>query len=360
MGRRRARRSFDAPSRRRSMAAQDERKSKRRGKWGAGIRKRFLALLRETGNAAAALRVVGHPNMFYKRRRSDPLFAAQWAAAVAEADERHSRATGRLVEDGTGTPARAGAGTAGRSRAEAVERLGAFAIADPATLLRPGPKRTPKERGHVIRRTRGGRTQIALARECEMTAESEADFLARLKATGNFSGSARAVGFHPASLFDRYRKWPAFARACDGAIAEAEIELDFGLIAHAHRLLRRPGADIGTSGGSREGIRPPEEEMEEEAERVPFDPVAAIRILAFVDRRRAGRSGRGARKGPPQRTFEQVRASVLEKIEAIERHDAMMKARSEEERDGSGNDGNGGNRDGEGGTGDGGNGDGCE
>jgi hypothetical protein len=301
---------FDTPSRRRSTAAQDERSSKRvRGKWSVAIRDRFLALLRETGNVRAVIRALGHANMFYKRRRRDPEFAALWDAAVAAADARLAGATSRLVE-GMGTVAGTGMGTVTSNCPPAVARLGAFAVADPATLLRPGRKRKPKRRGHVIRRTRGGRTQIALARECEMDAAAEADFLARLKATGNFSGSARAVGFHPASLFDRYRKWPAFARDCDAAIGEAEIALDFALVAHAHRLLR-PEAEKGTRTFSRKSTCPP-------------DPVAAIRILSFIDRRRGGRTTRGSRKGPPERSYEDAVASVLAKIEAIERYDRMI------------------------------------
>jgi hypothetical protein len=118
------------------------------------------------------------------------------------------------------------------------------------------------------------------------------------------------VGFHPASLFERYRKWPAFARRCDAAIGEAEIVLDFALVAHAHRLLR-PEAAKGTRTFSRKSTCPP-------------DPVAAIRILSFIDRRRGGRTTRGSRKGPPERSSEEAVASVLAKIEAIERHDRMI------------------------------------
>jgi hypothetical protein len=275
------------------------------------IRDEFLALLRETGNVRAAIRVLGHANMFYKRRRRDPEFAGLWNAAVAAADVRLAGATSRLVGTGMGTvtsncppdPA------SNCPRAAMVARLGGFAVADPATLLRPGRKRKPKRRGHVIRRTRGGRTQIALARECEMDAAAEADFLGRLRATGNFSGSARAVGFHPASVFERYRKWPAFARDCDAAIGEAEIVLDFALVAHAHRLLRTE-AEKGTRTFSRKSTCPP-------------DPLKAIRILSFIDRRRGGRTTRGSRKGPPQRSSEEAVASVLAKIAAIERHDRM-------------------------------------
>jgi hypothetical protein len=279
-----------------------------------GIRDRFLALLRETGNVRAVIRVLGHANMFYKRRRRDPEFAALWDAAVAAADTRLAGATSRLVEDpSTGSGPAGGAGTVASKCPPAVARLGGFAVADPATLLRPGRKRKRRQRGHVIRRTRGGRTQIALARACEMDAAAEADFIGRLKATGNFSGSARAVGFHPASLFERYRKWPAFARRCDAAIGEAEIVLDFALVAHAHRLLRPEAAA--------EGMGTPEAEMGTVTSNCPLK---AIRILSFIDRRRGGRTTRGSRKGPPERSSEEAVASVLAKIEAIERHDRMI------------------------------------
>ena len=305
-----------------------------RGKWSVAIKERFLALLRETGNAAATLRIVGHANMFRKRRRRDPEFAALWAEAVAAADARLGRATGRFP--GTPdplTPSSSGTGPSpgraqeapnspqGRGGSTPVERLDAgmgtvtsdCPPADAAALLRPGPKKMPKERGHVIRRARGGRTQIALARACEMTSEAEADFLARLKATGNFSGSARAVGFQPASLFDRYRKWPAFARACDAAIAEAEIVLDFALVAHAHRLLGTGTRDCPAGDEA--------EEMGTVTSDCPQEADKAMRILAFIDRRRGGRTTRGRRKGPPERSFDEAVASVLAKIAAIERHE---------------------------------------
>ena len=55
----------------------------------------------------------------------------------------------------------------------------------------------------------------------------------------------------------------------------------------------------------------------------------AIRILAFLDSRKGGRTRRGPRKGPPERSFEQAVESVLAKIEAIERHEAWLKERGE-------------------------------
>src|SRR5207237_8132404 len=123
----------------------------------------------------------------------------------------------------------------------------------------------------VSRRNRAGRLQGTFARDGHWTSDIEADFLARLAATGNFDACARAVGFQPASVHERVRKWAAFRASVDEALEEADTRLEFGLIAHAHALLRRPG----------------EARPEGEAE-VPFSPGEAMRILAFIDALRGG------------------------------------------------------------------------
>jgi hypothetical protein len=260
---------------------------KKRGRWTPQIRKRFLKVLRETGNAREAYRRIGHQNMFIRRRRSEPDFARDWAAAEAEADAAHREATSAFSGlDETAAPS-------------------AAPKDDPAALLRPAPKTKRTAPSYAIRKTRGGRTQIALVAERNMDAEQEAEFLARLRATGNFSASALAMGFQPASLFQRMRRWPGFARNCDEALAEAGVTLDYALVAHAHVLLRDPKElGIETEGAAK------------------FDPVTAMRILSFLDRRRTGGTLRGRRrKGPPERSFEEAVESVLAKIAAIERHE---------------------------------------
>lgn len=266
------------------------------GAWTAALGEAFLRLLRETGNARASARALGHPNLFNKRMKTDPAFRRACAAAVAEVDARLSKAPSpfsRPIEIKSELPT------------------------DPASLggrLRPGRKRAQKEPEPVIRRNSSGRMQITFAREGEWTSEIEADFLARLRATGNFRRSALAVGFQPASVIERTRKWAAFARACEQALEEASVTLDYALVAYAHALLRRPGETI--------------EEGEEADEDIPFDPVMAMKILSHIDARKFGQSGRGRRKGPPERSFEDAVKSILGKIEAIERHEKMKKGDS--------------------------------
>jgi hypothetical protein len=265
------------------------------GAWTAELGEAFLALLRETGNARASARTLGYPWLFNDRMKSDPAFRRACAAAAAEADARLSRAASPFPRP--------------------VEYKGELPD-DPDSLgdyLQPGRKQGQPE--PVIRRTSTGRMQITLTHEGEWTSEIEAAFLARLRATGNFEASARAVGFQPNSVFARVRKWTAFARDCEEALEQANVKLDYKLVAQAHALLRRPGEPL--------------EEGEEEREDVPFDPEAAMRILGFIDRRRRGRTTRGGRKGPPERPFAEAVKSILAKIEAIERHEAMIKERGE-------------------------------
>jgi hypothetical protein len=171
----------------------------------------------------------------------------------------------------------------------------------------PGPEKRPTRPEQIIRRTSNGRLQISHVRDGCVTAAVEAEFLARLRATGNFDASARAIGFQPSSFYRRMDDWPAFARDCRAALKAAEVMLDFRLVAHAHALLLKSG-----------------EAEEQEIEDVPFDPEAAMRIIAFLDRRKAGRTTRGRHKGAPERSFEEVVESIMTKIEAIERHEAMF------------------------------------
>ena len=274
----------------------------KRGVWCAEIRAQFLDLLRETGNVAATLRVIGHPNMFYKRRRRDPEFARDWAGAVAWADAELSRAESAFPGEGMEGM---GTVTSDCPLPTSAEALGGY--------LRPKRKRAQSRPQPVIRRTSNGKAQIGLAREGHMTAESEAEFLALLRATGNFAASARAIGFQPASLHERERRWPAFARDCREAIEAASVQWDYALVAHAHMLLgmgRVDGVELGDA--------------------IPFDPEAAMRIIGFLDRRKAGKAG-GRHKGAPERSFEEVVENIMSKIEAIERHEAKFGKREDED-----------------------------
>lgn len=261
--------------------------------WTVELGERFLALVRETGNARAAARELGHPDLFNNRMKRHPEFKARVRAAAAEADARLRGAESPFLQP---------FGIKGKLPTDA-ESLGGY--------LRPGRK-PEGEAEPVLRRNSRGRMQVTLTREGHWTSRIEADFLARLAATGNFDACAVAVGFQPASVHERVRKWPAFARECERALAEADVALTYRQVAYAHALMRRPGEA---------------EALGIEEEEVPYDPVLAMKILAHLDARKYGRSGKGRRKGPPERSFREACDSILAKIEAIERHEEMMKAR---------------------------------
>jgi hypothetical protein len=270
-----------------------------RARWSPELGEKFLAILRETGNARQAALRLRAPNAFSKRMRVDPAFRRDCHAAAAEADARLRGAASPFPRP--------------------IEHKGKRLPTDAASLggmLRPGRKRKPSQPEPVLRRNSKGRMQVTLTREGHWTSEIEADFLARLRATGNFDACARAVGFQPNSVHERERVWAAFARDCDRALEEASVRLTYRLAAHAHALMRKPG-EAEAAG------------IEEAA--VPFDPAMAMKILGHIEARKYGRSGRGRRKGPPERTFEQACESILAKIEAIERHEKMMKERKEAE-----------------------------
>ncbi|HEX6375194.1 MAG TPA: hypothetical protein VFZ91_05695 [Allosphingosinicella sp.] len=242
--------------------------------------------------------------MFYRRRRADPAFARQWHEAVAAADLAL-----RGQQDAAQSPFLAAPDGPLRPEPE-----------PPACALpEPAAKAKPAQPESLIRRNRAGRLQLALAREGDWNSEVQARFLAHLRATGNFQAAARAVGFHFTSIYERMRNWAAFARDVDEALREADVKLEHALVAHAHAVLRRPDE--------------PRPEGEEEA---PFDPAMAMKILAFIDARRGGRTVRGRRKGPPERTLDEAVESILGKIEAIERHERMMKERKAKEGGGDG------------------------
>lgn len=267
--------------------------------WSPELGEAFLAILRETGNAQAAIRALGHGDMFYRRRREDPVFAARWLEAAEAADLAL-----RARRDAAQSP----------FPSEPDEGPVPPLPLEPCVFPRPAAKAKPAVREPVIRRNRAGRLQLALTREGDWNSDVEARFLAHLRRSGAFLAAARAVGFHFTTIYERLRQWPAFARDVEEALREADVRLEYALVGHAHALVRRP-----------EELRP-----ECDDDEVPFDPVMAMRILAFIDARRDGGRVRGRRKGPPERTFEEAVASILGKIEAIERHEKLAKERGKE------------------------------
>jgi len=242
-------------------------------------RARFLRALSESGNIAEAAAETDFPRpSVYRLRRSDAAFARDIEAAIAAADARLS-----------GLRTAPAGGEGGRD--------GLDPHVDP---------------GLVIRRGRGGRTQLVAAGTHWWSVKDDARFLGHLAATGNAKASARAAGFSAKAAQDRRRRWPGFARAWEEAMQDAEIRLEYRLVS---------GALNGF------GEAAPDHDSFEEAE--PFDPWLAMWILKYRDGRRAGT---WRVQSPRPVPFEEVCESISRKIDAIERHEQRFGGASEEER----------------------------
>jgi hypothetical protein len=202
-------------------------------------RRRFFALLAESGNVRMAAELAGVGlGAIYRLRRVEAGFAERMAEAVAVA-------SGALRD----------AGSAGS----------------------PAPQ-DEREGGLVIRRGISGRLRVMAVSPRSWQDRHDPIFLGHLAATGNVGAAARAAGFTKKSAYDRRKARPDFAAAWDKALERSEMHLQGRLLAEAHRgLAPALGGDAF-------------EAAFEAADAAPFDPWLAIRLCRIWERKRAGRS----------------------------------------------------------------------
>lgn len=256
-------------------------------------RARYLEMLEATGNRAAAAEAIRfYPERMSRMRRRDPAFAADCARAEAAATRRLLGARGPFegVEDGE---------------------------------------------FQTIRRGRDGRAQIIAVGPGRWSKRIEDRFLEVLAQCGNIEASARSVGFAGTDMFRRRRQWPAFAGRMEEALEDAEVRLEFRLACWASPVPRQEEAvagemgaviadETGTAGDADETgtVTSNRPRAQPRAGEIPFDPDFALKFLKWREEKRRGGGQRGrARKGPPQRTFQEAIDSVLGKVAAIERHE---------------------------------------
>lgn len=229
-------------------------------------RERFLQVLRETGNRKAASAAIGvDPRLMDQRREHDPELDRDWEAAVEEAHRGLSGAA--------------------------------------------GPFDCPQSgRLNMIRRGKGGRLQMAASGEDRWNGAVERRFLEALRVCGNVRAAARAVGFSEGTIWERRRKWPAFARALDELLEEVELALEFRLGCQGSDVVPAGDEEPGTG----ESLAP--------VESAPFDPEAAMRFLKWREEKRRGRGRRAPHAKPP--SIEEVTEKIVRRVEAIKRHRA--------------------------------------
>lgn len=240
------------------------------GRW----RRRFLSALARTANATLAAEMAGvDRTTAYELRKRDPVFAAAWPRARAWGRAR-VKAEGRPVHDG-GRPRQARAGEA-----------------------------PPDPRPLVVRHRKGGGAELVRVGEGRWSPEAEEVFFAWLGAGWGVRRAAKEAGFSTNALYARRRLHADFAARWEQAKADSLERNDLLLIDSVQWAL--------------------DPEAVEAAEALPRPSIAeAIQIVRLYRSADEGRGRRG--KGPPDRTGEEAMASILEKIEAIERHEAPKK-----------------------------------
>lgn len=264
-------------------------------------RARFIEVLRATGNRRAAAAAIGaDPRGMDQRREHDPELDAAWTAAVDAAHSTLSAAAGPFDFD---PDAAAGTGDGG-----------GLALG-------------------MVRRGKKGRLQLTACGESRWNAQVEQRFLAVLRETGNVRASAHAVGFSEGTIWDRRRRWPAFAEALEAMLEEAEMALEFRIASMRNNVTpgRGGGAEAaeGAFGAPTPGRSLPGRGDAEGA--VRFDMEAAMRFLKWREEKRQGSKRRAPRAKPPE--IEAVIEKVVRRAEAIRRHRLRRQAGESEAGD---------------------------
>lgn len=158
----------------------------------------------------------------------------------------------------------------------------------------------------VVRGSNSRRLQIARARLHQWTPRLEDRFLEVLSATCNVKAACAAVGLTEASAYQHRERWPGFARRWDGAVATGYERIEGALVAHGENLFS--ASEL-----------PPEIDMP------PMNVDQAIQILHMHKNEVRGIGRRPGRWRRP-RSLEEVRDSILRKLDAVRRWRALSEA----------------------------------
>ena len=150
----------------------------------------------------------------------------------------------------------------------------------------------------------GGPVQAARARLHQWTPRLEQRFLASLARTANVSAACRAVGMSTNSAYRRRGQWNGFREAWDAALDQGVSVVEAGLLQRANASMTGDWDDEATA--------PPE----------PMTTDEMLQLLRQHHKRSGGNATREHRNWRRPRGLEEVRASILKKLTAIERMQA--------------------------------------
>ena len=141
------------------------------------------------------------------------------------------------------------------------------------------------------------------------TRTDERTFLSHLRATGNVSGSARAIGRKPSSAYELRDRDPVFTTLWDKAVRESGLRLHSKLIIYAE------------SGGADPVFDDDGEPVDPGLEN--FDPDLAFRLLKFHADSEAGERRR--RLGPTPVSEAELNAALLHRFDQLDRRRARQR-----------------------------------
>ena len=161
----------------------------------------------------------------------------------------------------------------------------------------------------VIRRAINGKTQVIRSPgRKRWSQKAERVFLETLAATCNVTAAAEAAGFSTVAIYRRRKLWPGFAAEWAACVEHGYARLETALIDRASDSLRREAI-----GGDRVGPA------------VGFEQGLNLLRLHRAEVRGGKPQRYDARARAPD--IEAVRASILRKIEAVERAVARERAK---------------------------------
>lgn len=154
-----------------------------------------------------------------------------------------------------------------------------------------------KAGARVIKHGKDGPQIVAVARH-RSTDEAEAAFLDQLAATCNVRLSAAAAGFSTVAIYNRRRRDPGFAERWHAALVQGYARIEMALVARAADAM--------------EGLAPDPD--------TPIPEMTVRDALAVLAQHRAAVTGAGNHPGwrARPRSLDEVRGSILTKLEAIE------------------------------------------
>lgn len=161
-------------------------------------------------------------------------------------------------------------------------------------------EKTGKAGGRVVRQARNRKTQVIRTSGKRWSQEAEQRFLEELAATANVRAAAAAAGFSTITVYKRRMRWPGFAAEWQACLEQGYARIEAQLVERATDSLRSEPVTGAAAGKA----------------------MSVAEMMNLLKLHRASVKGGApqrydARALPPD--IEAVRASILRKIDAIER-----------------------------------------